>query len=445
MITILVAILAFAIFLSIVSWLNFRPKKWLFPSDMFFVICFLTVGSVPFLNLYSQTDFSVRRGFTDETVKTALICLIIMYATFAFAWPFRKNIQMQDLVHVKSPKNSQNFRIVKKNSRIFLKFCMAAIFLISGALLVYPPYLQFKTQVWAFLIGNINADDYQVARRITYAEDNFIISVVGRLRYTVFPVLFVGAILHARTGRGLLSTSALAIVAFAVGPASFAKAVLVIFLAYFVIAITLQSGIRKPFTTIVAVPMIVVSLLFVQIILTLVYFLQYTDSLFGLEGFIQASDIAYFRIFGANYNGLLLYLEAFPSGGVGFGALSFSSLWGAPQRSLDQEVAIYHLGASQGMLTSFPTVFIANAYASFGYIGVFVYSAVVAFILYWVDLTFSALKTNVVRTIYYAIMLINVYFFAQLSAPTTLITYGVIVIPIALKFVDKIISRQGLL
>jgi hypothetical protein len=90
-------------------------------------------------------------------------------------------------------------------------------------------------------------------------------------------------------------------------------------------------------------------------------------------------------------------------------------------------------------LTSFPTIFIGNAYASFGYGGVIVYSVLVGIYLAYVDKWLTMIRNDYLRIIYIATMTVNVAHFAVLAAPPALITYGCGIIPPIILLLDRIV------
>src|SRR5687768_16318231 len=118
------------------------------------------------------------------------------------------------------------------------------------------------------------------------------------------------------------------------------------------------------------------------LMLTGIYYLQYGAMLSGAWSLPDALSLSYFRVFVATYDGLLKYLTLYPDGDVGIAGFSLmASLLGIEERNLDLEVAFHFLGSVRGRYTSFPTSFIGNAYASFVYVGVVVYSLAVALVM----------------------------------------------------------------
>ena len=179
------------------------------------------------------------------------------------------------------------------------------------------------------------------------------------------------------------------------------------------------------------------------VLLTSIYYLQYADSLHGLESLPSVISLSYFRVFVANYNGLLQYITVFRSGDVGVEGSVIAPIFGLETRNLDQEVAIWFLGPVRGLLTTFPTVYVGNAFATFGYLGVAVFSAAVAGILWAIDVIYSKIRQRELRIIYYSTMIINTTFFSIMAAPTALTTYGCAIIPVLVYVSDYYLARGG--
>ncbi len=444
MVYFLLILLAFAVVFATAAWIMRRPEKWLFPSDIFFILCLLTAGIVPFVNLHADSQFAVPTNFSDTDISRVLIALSIMFFTFGSLWLLRPKLKIPDLVYVGPPLGQQQRKLSERRSNQFFWLSAALIFGLSFVLLLYPPYFVYKLQVTEFLLGQINENDYQLARRVTFADNNFIIGFVGRLRFAIYPMAFVATALLALRRGGLASGILVAALAFVAGPASFSKAPVVIFLAYFVIAVMLTKGVRRPFTAQTAIIGIGVALGLLLVLLTGIYFLQYGEQLRGPDAIPRAFSLAFFRVFVATYGGLLQYISTFPNGDVGVAASVIAPIFGVQTRALDQEVAIAYLGPVIGLLTTFPTIFIGNAYATFGFLGVFIFTVAVTLIIFAVDYILTQLRSPLIRTIYYSIMIVQVNFFATLSAPTTLVTYGIIVIPLSLFMLDRFIMPRNL-
>lgn len=431
------SLLAVSLAFAIAAWLHGRPAGWIFPSDVFFIFTLLTVGSVPFINLYARTPLFSDAYFSDHTAREAVIGLSFMYLCFGVTWMLRPKLRILDLL----PHSENHEQARDQRAAIPFLWIGALAFLgVSVLPFAHGPYLAYKNEVFSFLSAQITAEDYRDARRILFVGDP-VIEIVSRLRYGVLPVFFVGLCILAVRRLGNFVGFAVAAVAFSIGPASMSKAPIFVYLAYFLLAAFLVKGVRWPMkprnffaTLAVAIP----SLL---LMLAGVYFLQYG---FQARDFISAIDTAYYRLFLATYDGLLRYMTAYEGGDVGLAGLPFLvSLFGEETRNLDTEVAYLFLGSTRGQYTSFPTIFIGNAYASFGYAGVAAYSFVVAWALWLIDKGFVMVRNRDLRIVYYATMTVNVLFFAVLAAPTAFLTYGCAILPLMVLGADRLLAQAG--
>ena len=100
-------------------------------------------------------------------------------------------------------------------------------------------------------------------------------------------------------------------------------------------------------------------------------------------------------------------------------------------------------------LTSNPTVFIGNAYASFGFTGVCIISVLVGFYMKLIDKLIYYFRAPFLISAYKAVAGLNGLFFIQIAAPTVLLTYGLATFPILFLVLDRFLfparnwSSQG--
>lgn len=435
------AMLAIALAFAICGWVKGRPKGWIFPSDAFFLLTLLVTGIVPFVNVRADSPDLAKFSFKDETITSALLALTIMYTMFGCVWWLRKPILVPSLI----PRSSLREKMWHQ-ATLYSLLAAFAFFLISVIALSYPPYLELKKNVVLFMIGRIDAESYQIARRVTFVNDTFIGSIIGRLRYSIYPILYVGTMFFFIRKFNFLICAACAVFLTILGPASLSKAALVVFMAYFLIAFLLEREHLRPFRAINVIISLSITLPTMILILSLIYFMQYRNEFTSFADLPKAMDLSFYRLFVAIYQGLLQYFATFPGRGgyAGFSSISMlAPLFGLPTRDLDTEVAINFLGPVAGTMTSFPTIFIGNAYASFGYLGVAVFSIGVALFLMLVDTWLVRIRNRYVRIIYLATMTINVAHFAVLAAPAALITYGCGIIPIVLVLCDRLMQETA--
>jgi hypothetical protein len=430
--------LAAALLFAIGGWLKGRPRGWIFPSDAFFLLTLIVTGIVPFANLRASSGDMTAFSFRDEAITSALYALSIMYAVFGYVWSLRKPIVLRRLLPPAPAKNKMWSQVSP-----YALAGTAAFFVISLAALAYPPYLEFKANVVQFVLGRIDAESYQLARRVLYVNDSFIGGLIGRLRYSVYPLLFLSCMILAIRKFSFPVCLAISVVLTVLGPASLSKATLVVFTIYFITAFLLEREYAWPFRAINVIISLAIAIPFIIILLSAIYFMQYRADFTGISDLPRAIDLSFYRVFVATYQGLLQYFSTFPKSGgfAGVSAISMlAPIFGTPIRNLDTEVAIYFLGQDRGVLTSFPTIFIGNAYASFGYIGVAIYSFGVAAFLALVDSLLVRVRNRYFRIIYIATMTVNVAHFAVLAAPAALITYGCGIIPIIILICDHIVE-----
>jgi hypothetical protein len=423
---------------SIAAWLRGRPAYWIFPSDLFFIACILIFGTVPFINLYATSPLFANSHYTDAAVQRALISLILMFLTMGIVWMLRPKIVVGD------PMDSAgSWREGREDSTLMLwvgAICMIGLSVLL--MVVYEPFRAYKSDVLTFLTGNISADDYRNARRVSYADDFIIVGLMGRLRFGVFPMLFAALSILTVRRFGIAIGFGIAAVAFVIGPASMSKAPIVFYFVYFSLTVILLRNVRWPFKARNAILTIVIALTALLLLLSGIYYLQYQNIFNGVGALPDALSLAYFRLLTAPYDSLLKYMTAFPGGDVGIGGSIITSIFGGQIRNLDVEVAIHFLGPTIGPFTSFPTIFIGKAYASFGYVGVVVYSALVSTLMLVIDKILTKIESRELKIIFCATMMMNVTFFTSTAALTAFLTYGTGIMPLLLLAADRASRRR---
>ena len=429
-------LLAFALLFAILAWLRGRPTEWLFPSDVFFILIVLIAGIVPFLNLYAVSPLFRGAHYSDYTVRTTVISLTLMFLSLGLVWMLRPPIT-PELLH--RPHDERERREHARRASPILWTGAVIFAAVSLAMFAYGPYIAYKSEVARFLTGQITAVEYQEARRILFADDPVIEGVMGRLRYGVLPVLFVGLTILAVRRLGIVTGFAIAAFFFVLGPASMSKAPMFVYLLYFAIAVIWVKDMAWPLrarNVLVVLAFVIPATL---VLLSGVYYLQYGGRYSGAGSLLDALSLSYFRVFVATYDGLLRYITVFPNGGVGVSGIpAVAALFGEPQRNLDLEIAYFFIGM-RGQYTSFPTIFIGNAYASFGYVGVAVYSFIVAWALWLIDKAIVSVRNRDLRIVLFSCATVNALFFSLLAAPTALLTYGNAILPLLVLAVDRMI------
>jgi hypothetical protein len=114
-----------------------------------------------------------------------------------------------------------------------------------------------------------------------------------------------------------------------------------------------------------------------------------------------------------------------------------------PPRDIITEVPVYFLGGEEAGYTTTPTIFIGGAYASLGYVGVALYSLLVALFAVWVDEVIVRLRQAHLRVAVYSTMMLNIVFFSMIAAPTVFLTYGAALIPLAALALDGQLLKRN--
>ncbi len=420
---------------AIMAWLKGRPRGWLFPSDTLFIMIVLLAGLPPLLNTYAESKMGIPLRYTEQNVSRALVGLAIMFTSFGFVWSLRPKL-LRPVNGVTPPLFP---RWVGNRSHLNLLFWLTvAGFVIGIASLAYEPYRNFKVQSLSFMMGGLSGVEYQHARRIAFVNDPFIGGVIGRARFSIFTFLYLCAAVYAFyrfRWKGL----AILIPLFLLLGASLSKAPTFVYAAYTALAYLAVTDRIKLLAIGRFIWTMVGGLVALFVVLTLAYYNQYGQKFTSLADLPSVLSLAYYRVFVATYDGLLGFFEIYPRifDFAGFSSFSaYAAMTGEEARVLDLELPTYLLGSAKN-LTSFPTIFIGNAYASFGYLGVFVYSTLVALIAVTVDGLLVTVRSRALRIVMYSGLCVNIIYFATLAAPTALLTYGVAVITLAVVGLDR--------
>lgn len=306
----------------------------------------------------------------------------------------------------------------------------------------YPPFLRFRFLTLEFLFGNLDATEYQIARRVGFADDTLIADVLSRLRFSIFPVLYilVFAGLWSMRQRAAALISAAAI--FLLLSMSFAKLPILYYIGYG--ALFALAGRSRVMNVSKITGLVTLATISVLMLMSILYTIQYS-SISGFSVFYDRPlSLAVERVWGESYSAILRYFHVYPERLSYAGVSSISMLastLGIEYRNVDLEVPYYFFG--RGVLTSNPAMFVAGGYASFGYVGIIVYSAVSFVLVTILDRFHGRIRNPFLARCYFAVVGVNVTFLAQVALPTTLLTYGLAVVPVTFLLVDRWLSGRA--
>jgi len=434
-IVLLIASLVFSVF----AWRRGRPRIWIFPSDALFIACFAFVGLAPLLNLRAITTFSVNYHYDDVVISRALFGIALMFTMFGLVWMFRPVIRLKSLMDgtVGDPRIAQALFLGT------LGLCAVSL------LLMYfdPEYARFRLDVVSFITGSLSGLDYQFSRRFAYNDNVLISGIISRLRYSVFAFGFaISAAYLTMKSKNYFATWGILATMFFLLSSSVSKLPFLYFFLYATLIYILLKTKASLLTARSVMPTVGIGAAVTLVFLSGLYMIQYPTIYIGVPGFMSAFSVALYRVFGAAYDGVLQYFTVYPAV-YDFAYFADSSIvafiFGMEPRETILEVPVYFLGESQYGKTTTPTIFIGGAYASLGYIGVAIFSLLVATFAAWVDHVISILRQGYLRVSVYATMMLNILFFSMVAAPTALLTYGCVIIPLAALFLDGQLLKRN--
>lgn len=409
------------------SWLRLKNNSEIFLTNLFFVSFVFIFLPFFFFNPSAISEWS-RLSFTaDEILKGELLIASFLLISAAYCYVRSKfsseNIAKRMLVPAKLKRH------------LFLNaFFVSVVFL--GVLLISDEFQKFRVFTFRYIFGLVEAVEYREYRHHIFSGSVVLDGLLGRLRYTVFPIIFL-IICKNFIDKGLyLFGISVGLVFFLILPMSLSKFP---FFYYFMVLIVYIWFYKK--RVLPSIFQILISALLALVVIVLglsfLYKLQYVGNV-GYDLFYQKPlSLAVDRIWSESYSIILRYISVYPEklpyagwSGVGY----FASIFSDVQRFPDIEVAQAVLGLDSG---SNPGVFFLGGYAAFGYAGFLVYVIFALMILTGLEMLAGALKTDYVYEIAVPIMIMNVFFLMQVSLQTTFISYGLLVAPFILFILDR--------
>ena len=330
---------------------------------------------------------------------------------------------------------SIDMQLIKKTS--IAAFLMAA--LIFASLMLFSEFRDFRGKTLEFMVGNVSGSLYDQYRNQVFTGTFLMDGVLGRLRFVAFPILFLFSISGCVLARRYLIGLVAALVLFIALPMSFAKLSFAYYFGYLGFYILYVRFGRISFVYFaIAIPVIMVLAIAG---LSIIYFAQYQGTMIFANMPQNLIGMACNRIWGESYSIILRYFTVYPdqlsfTGASGINLLA--KLSGIEPRMPDIEVAVAMLGPNPG---SNPGIFFLGGYAAFGDTGLCVFAFLGFGILFLLDAVGERMRTQYVRSIYLAIMSMNVLFFLQVALQTALLTYGVLVAPGVLFAADHLLAR----
>lgn len=420
--------------LFVMAWLRAKPSVKVEVSDIF-VLSFLAIYLPGFLfNPTGETSLNAL-DLPDTAIDAAefgfMLALAIGAALFLVRGYTERRVPWLGRVAEKTPQNQLSAKLAWSAA------ALSAIMFI--ALLVSADFRDFKWDVMRFFSFQFQGSDYRALRNTGYSDSLVVESILNRARFTVLPLLFC-ALISPLMRRGLSVVLFVATIVFFLAlPASLSKLPVFFFAGYLVMTAASRFPALLDIGWLAVLTLVGAGV--ATTTLTLLYVAQY--KLAVMNGSLQPFDLAIERLWGEPYSVAVRYFSVYPDklpytgwSGVNLVARALS----LPVRMPDLEVAQTVLGADSG---SNPGVFFLAGYAAFGMIGLGMFAAM-GFLGLWVlDVIGRKIRLTPLRSIYLAVVGINVLFLNQIALQTAVVTYGLGLVPIMIWLLDRaLLTRE---
>lgn len=426
-----------------------RTQKVLMPTDVFMLFFSMQYGvhGVYFEEMlrlsYATTSTSADIGY--------LFGLGLAYTGLAFGFIIAASWKSKKIAHTKvASSNLFNDRLNKLlcGERFVVFISIYIMFFLFSQGSGFPVLKEYAL----YIIGG-SQYSYTELRRVVFA-DTWYSQLAALTRNTtsamVFSLIISVATLYPRRR---LFMMALAIILFVVCSAQLNKfpvvyyVILALLTVYFINVYV--KGVVFGFKIYVAA---FFTLLSIVLVMQLLYKFQYSSAL--AEGLVTADslfNVLIYRVFFASNDGLRLWFDAFPTQfeHIGLANISFfANLFDVNYFNPTIEIPFYYLNTSSTtvqLLTTVQVGFIGSSYASFGYIGVLLVSFFVGAYVKFLDGFALRLQYPVARSMFSAVMCINMFFLTTRELHTSLLSGGVLLVPLLTIVFMKLlkISRRA--
>jgi hypothetical protein len=435
----MIAVKLFILGIFVAAWLSSRKNHRALSITDIFVLALLIIY-VPYFvaNPSAQSSWHAI-GFSNNTIFEADIGLSLMFSVGAIS------LFLNGQLTRRHPSERAFIRNPRREFRAGLAAIIVSVIILFTLLMVSEEFYNFRVIAFRFITGGLGSEDYHVARRLVFENVFVLDQVVGRLRFSIMPILFIFiSSLFLRGGKMKLAALS-GFLFFLMLPMSLSKLPFVYYIAYFTMFLFAYHGKINNIGLGRIVLMSIGSVLATLLLLAILYRFQYS----GLEGyeniFDKPASLAFERFWGESYSVVLRYFEAYPdklrfTGWSGIGLIA--TLFDLEFRNVNIEVPYYFFGF--GATTSNPGLFILSGYAGFGYLGIIIYSFLTFILVFALEGLHKKIRSRLISATFFAVLAVNVTFLVQVPLPTALLTYGLGTIPIILLILDHYIAGAAI-
>ncbi len=427
----MIALKLIALCTFIFFWLRSKPTQTVEVSDVF-TLSFLTIYIPGFIFNADGVTTLNNLLLSNTAGKSAEVGMILVLAVGCVVYAIRRYAEQRyPHLGLLAPVHSDSrFGIFAALGAALISICCLIGLMFSAE------FFDFKMNVLRFFTFQFEGPEYRYLRNHGYSTSWVVESLVGRARFSLFPLLFCLLIYPFLRNKHYIVGTAIAVLFFVSLPASLSKLPAVLFISYF--AILLLSYRPKLLELGWLAMMAIVGIGIIVSALILLYTAQYQVSV--LNGALDPVRLALERIWGEPYSIVVRYFHVYPNVAPFTGLNGISLVAKAldlPVRMPDVEVAELILGPDSG---SNPGVFFLGGYAAFGLVGLVVFASI-GFIYLWVlDVVGRRIRLDTLKATYLATVGANTLFLNQIALQTALVTYGLIFLPLTIAILDKFAS-----
>ena len=321
-------------------------------------------------------------------------------------------------------------------------YCVAFV-----ALILAHPDGRFFLSSAREVLRATSYDDYTFLRRYAMRDSFLFSEILTRARFSL------NAFMYTLACVGLIRLRGLPTACLALGPCivflvcSISKAPYVYYVLYPLLGYSLLRAPRARVDRFIVRRLALAGGLAVVMMVGL-YLVQYGHSEESELNVVSALALTSYRVFGASADALRLYLAAYPDRfdfGMGAGFSFIAAMLGQPVRDYATEI-VAMAGADLVGETTYPTIYLAGAYAEFAIPGVILYSLVIGAYLSVVQRLVARLQILEVRIACTATLLLNLSFLLTLPAPASFLSYGIGSIPLialALDWLARVLTGRS--
>lgn len=190
------------------------------------------------------------------------------------------------------------------------------------------------------------------------------------------------------------------------------------------------------------IAIISIGVVFLFFLLSRLYVFQYSEELAG--GLVSSQDISNvlpYRLFFASNDGLRLWVDYFSSTPfIGFANIQLlADFFGLNYFNPPAEIPYHYLGVE---LTTIQVGFIGSSYASFGLVGVFLNSLIIAIMVREFSSFVMSIRQYEIRSLFLTVLSINMIFLQTREFHTALVSGGVLIAPFFMYLIIRLICER---